>query len=109
MKSLQDTIISDITNFLSLIFPKRTFKIAMISYYYPLKNKITSGVATYTYFVSKELAKRGCNVHVFTSSKKESKISKYKIGNGSLTVHEISIFSKKQGRKCSNRKKNKLS
>jgi 1,4-alpha-glucan branching enzyme len=94
MKSLQDTIISDITNFLSLIFPKRTFKIAMISYYYPLKNKITAGVATYTYFVSRELAKRGCNVHVFTSSKKESRISKYKIGKGSLTVHEISIFSK---------------
>jgi glycosyltransferase involved in cell wall biosynthesis len=95
MKSLQDLIISDIIKFLSVFFPKKPLKIAMISYHYPTKrNKTVSGVATYTYFISKEFARLGCNVHVFTSSEKESKISKYKIGKGNLTVHEITVFSK---------------
>jgi len=95
MKSLQDMIISDVSRFLSIFFPKKILKIAMISYHYPTKrNKTVSGVATYTYFISRELAKFGCNVHVFTSSEKESRISKYRIGEGSLIVHEISVFSK---------------
>ena len=95
MKSLQNMIISDITNILSVLFPIKSLKIAMISYYYPTsKNKGVSGVAIYTYFISRELAKLGCKVHVFTSSEKESKILKYKIGKGNLTVHEISTFSK---------------
>jgi len=99
MKTLQDIIISDITKFLSIIFPKKPLKLAMISYYYPTqRNKAVSGVAIYTYFISRELAKLGCNVHVFTSSEKESRISKYKIGKGSLTVHEISVFSKNKER-----------
>jgi len=95
MKSLQDMITSDIIRFFSIVFPRKPLKIAMISYYYPTsKTKSASGVAIYTYNISKELAKLGCDVHVFTSSKKESRTSKHKIENGYLTIHEISIFSK---------------
>jgi len=95
METLQDIIASEVTKFLSIIFPKKPLKIAIISYYYPTrKNKSISGVAIYTYFISRELAKLGCNVHVFTSSEKKSKISKYTIGKGNLTIHEISTFSR---------------
>ncbi len=87
---------SELSNFISTFFGKKPLKIGMISYYYPTprRRKCTSGVAIYTYFVSKELAKLGCNVHVFTSSNKKSKTSKCNLGKGSLTVHEISTFSK---------------
>jgi glycosyltransferase involved in cell wall biosynthesis len=95
MKILQDIIISEIINILSVLFPIKPLKIAMISYYYPTsKNQSVSGVAIYTYFISRELAKLGYKVHVFTSSEKESKISKCILGKGNLVVHEISTFSR---------------
>lgn len=94
MKKLEDIISSDIRKAISLVFPEKRLKIAMVSYYYPTaRNKSINGVSIYVHSISRELAKMGCDVHVFTSSKKESVVTKDKIGNGSLTVHEISIFS----------------
>ncbi len=67
---------------------KKPFKVGLITYYYPEKNKINNGVAIHTYYLSRELAKLGCEVHVFTKSEKNSLKKEY-IGEGKIVIHRI--------------------
>ena len=64
------------------------FKIGLISYYYLDKLKQTNGVAIHTYYLSRELAKLGCEVHVFTKGDKNV-IKNYYIGKGKIVIHKI--------------------
>lgn len=67
---------------------KQPFKIGMISYYYPIEKNMNNGVALHSYYLSRELAKLGCDVHVFTRFSKKIKKIEY-IGNGRIVVHGI--------------------
>lgn len=66
-------------------------KVGLISYYY-LDNlrKQDNGVAIHTYCLSRELAKLGCEVHVFTKGDKNT-IKDYYIGKGRIVIHKINI------------------
>ena len=68
---------------------KKPFKVGLISYYYPEGSKFENGVAIHVYYLSKELAKLGCDVHVFASGDK-SFIKKQYVGEGRITIHRIS-------------------
>jgi len=67
---------------------KKPFKVGLISYYYPEKEKLNNGVAIHTYYLSRELAKLGCEVHIFASGDKNSKKKQY-LGEGKLVIHRI--------------------
>jgi len=69
---------------------KPTFKIGFISYYYPTENNFTNGVAVHLYYLSRKLAERGCEVHVFTHSDKNFIKEEY-ICEGKLIIHGIDI------------------
>ena len=74
--------------FIKSIF-KKPFKIGLISYYYPEDfSKTNSGVAVHSYYLSRELTKLGCEVHVFSKWDK-NKIKKEYIGDGKLVIHRI--------------------
>jgi glycosyltransferase involved in cell wall biosynthesis len=68
---------------------KMPLKIAIVSYFYPPIAK-DNGVAIHAFYLSKELAKMGCEVHVFTRGEKDSKRTEY-LEEGKLVVHNISI------------------
>lgn len=65
---------------------ERKFKIAIISYYYPYQKPSTSGVGTHVYNLVTNLAKLGCEVHVFCSSEKDS-VKKISLKKGKIIIH----------------------
>ena len=67
---------------------KKPFKIGIITYYYAKKDKLENGVAIHTYYLSRELAKIGCEVHIFTRGEKNS-IKKEYIDEGKIVIHRI--------------------
>lgn len=67
---------------------KKPFKIGIISYYYPEKTNQNNGVAIHAQYLSKELAKIGCEIHVFTKGEKTS-VKKEFIGEGKIVIHRI--------------------
>ena len=67
---------------------KKPFKVGLITYYYPEKENLYNGVAIHTHHLSKELAKLGCEVHIFTRGKRNY-IKKEYIGDGKLVIHRI--------------------
>ena len=67
---------------------KKPFKVGLITYYYPEKENLYNGVAIHTYHLSRELAKLGCEIHIFTRGKKNY-IKKEYIGDGKLVIHRI--------------------
>jgi teichuronic acid biosynthesis glycosyltransferase TuaG len=66
---------------------KKPFKIAMASTQY-LKGKDTGGKAIHVYYLCRELAALGCEVHVYTKGEKKSVKTGY-IGEGKLVLHQI--------------------
>ena len=80
-------------NFLKEIFQflfKVPFKVGIVSYYYPLEDPINNGgVSIHVYNLVKNLAKLGCEVHVFTKCDKKNIVTK--IGSGKVIVHGIKI------------------
>ncbi len=74
---------------------KRSFKVGLISYYYPNNLlKSNNGVAIHVYYLSRELAKLGCDVHVFAQGEKKQ-IKKQYLGNGKITIHRITTRNKR--------------
>src|SRR3989344_3844336 len=67
---------------------KKPLKIGLVTYYYPDKKSGNNGVAIHTYYLSIELAKKGCEVHIFANGDKNSTTSSL-IGEGKLVVHRI--------------------
>ena len=68
---------------------KKPFKVAIISYYYPDNLlSVNNGVAVHAYYLSQELAKIGCEVHVFAKGDKNT-IKKQYIDNGRIVIHRI--------------------
>ena len=64
----------------------RPFKIGFVTYYYPQKNKTNNGVAIHVSYLAKELARLGCDVHVFT--KGDTKHTKKEHhGPGRIVIH----------------------
>ncbi|MFH1889557.1 MAG: glycosyltransferase family 4 protein, partial [Nanoarchaeota archaeon] len=70
----------------------KPFKIGIVSYYYPGKEGLNNGVAIHTYYLSRELAKMGCDVHVFCKGDRDSVKTEY-FSMGKLTVHRINVKS----------------
>ncbi len=67
---------------------KKPFKVGLITYYYPEKNNVGNGVAIHAYYLSRELAKLGCEVHIFTRGEKNSLKKEY-IQDGKIIIHKI--------------------
>lgn len=67
---------------------KKPFKVGIIAYYYPHEKNINNGVAMHTYYLSRELAALGCDVHVFTNGTKDKIKTEY-LGEGRVVVHSI--------------------
>jgi len=72
---------------------KKPYKVGIVSYYYPEGEKQNNGVSVHVYYLSRELAKLGCEVHVFTRGEKESVRTEY-INEGKLIIHKIVTKSK---------------
>ena len=72
---------------------KKPFKVGIVSYHYPEGEKGNNGVAVHVYYLSRELAKLGCEVHVFTKGEKETEETEY-INEGKLVIHKIVTKSK---------------
>jgi len=70
-------------------FIKKPFKVGLITPQYAGVEASNKGVAIHVYYLTRELAKLGCEVHVFCMGQKKS-IKKFYIGNGKLVVHQIS-------------------
>ena len=70
-----------------LVFP--SFKLAIISYYYPINGTSVNGVAVRVYYVSRELARLGCEVHIFTKKLNDETCNMYNIGKGKIIVHYV--------------------
>lgn len=66
---------------------KKPFKVGLITVNYFGEGKF-DGVAIHTYYLSRELAKLGCEVHVFTQDEKNSTKKEY-VGAGKIIVHRI--------------------
>jgi len=68
---------------------KRHFKVGLISYY-PKHNQksLNNGVAIHVYYLSRELAKLGLEVHIFAQDDKNYNKTEY-IGEGKVVVHGI--------------------
>ncbi len=65
------------------------YKVGIVSFYYPTKKeKMNNGVAIHAFYLSRELAKLGCNVHVFTKAEKKG-IEKVYFDKGKITIHKI--------------------
>lgn len=80
-------------NILKLINPP--FKIGIISYYYPSDYLAgNNGVAIHTYYLARELAKLGGDIHVFTKGEKAAKKIRF-LGKGRIITHKISTGNKK--------------
>jgi glycosyltransferase involved in cell wall biosynthesis len=70
---------------------KKPFKIGIISPQYPEEGKGTNkGVAIHVENISRELAKLGCEVHVFTIGKKNFAKTEY-LKEGKRVIHRINI------------------
>ena len=67
---------------------KKPFKVGMITAQYPEKEVSNLGVAIHVLYLTRELAKLGCEVHVFTNGNKTSKKVEY-IGDGKRIIHRI--------------------
>ncbi|MDO8528912.1 MAG: glycosyltransferase family 4 protein [Nanoarchaeota archaeon] len=72
---------------------KKPFKVGIVSYYYPEKFNLDNGVAIHTYYLSRELAKLGCEVHIFCKGNKQSIKNEY-LEQGKIIVHRIGVVSK---------------
>ncbi len=68
---------------------EKPFKIAFITPHYLTKSD-NNGVAVHAYYLSRELAKLGCEVHVFTKGEKSSKKVEY-LNKGKNVVHYVPI------------------
>jgi len=68
---------------------KKPFKVGIVTVNYFGKYK-SDGVAVHTYRLSQELARFGCEVHVFTKGDKNQVRQKY-FGDGKVVVHEIKV------------------
>ncbi|MGD2072342.1 MAG: glycosyltransferase family 4 protein [Candidatus Thorarchaeota archaeon] len=68
---------------------KKPFKIALITPQY-LGFKSNKGVAIHTFYLSKELAKLGCEVHIFTSGERSGLRKEY-IGDGKRVIHYLPV------------------
>lgn len=67
---------------------KKPFKVGMVAHHYPGKQNFNSGVATHPYYLSRGLAKLGCDIHVFCAGDKNSKKTEY-LKEGKLVIHRI--------------------
>ncbi|RLG10819.1 hypothetical protein DRN73_06910 [Candidatus Pacearchaeota archaeon] len=68
---------------------KRPFKIGIITPQYPEKDSATNkGVAIHTFYLTKELAKLGVEVHIFTGGRGNYKREEF-IGEGKRVIHTI--------------------
>jgi starch synthase len=68
---------------------KKPFKVCLITYHYSENKKsFNNGVAVHAYYLSRELAKLGLEVHVFSRGEKNIKKTEY-IGEGKVVVHRI--------------------
>ena len=70
----------------------KPFKVGIVSYYYPGKEGLNNGVAIHAYYLSRGLAKLGCDVHIFCSGEKDSTRIEY-LNPGRLTIHRIGVKS----------------
>lgn len=72
----------------------KPFKVGLLSYYYPSeKEKTLNGVGIHVYYLSRELANLGCEVHVFAKGEKEYVRTNY-LGEGKLVTHWITTKTK---------------
>jgi starch synthase len=67
---------------------KKPFKVGIITAQYPEKGVSNLGVAIHVLYLTRELAKLGCEVHIFTNGHKISKKVEY-IGEGKRIIHRI--------------------
>jgi len=74
---------------------KRPFKVAIVTYYYPGNGRSYNGVAIHTYYLSRELAKLGTEVHIFTKGEKTYTKEEY-IEEGKIVIHSIDVNIKNQ-------------
>ncbi len=70
----------------------KPFKIGILSYHYPQKGKSFNGVAIHVSYLAKELAKLGCDVHIFTKGD-SNYIRKEHHNNGRIVIHRLKIKS----------------
>src|SRR3989344_3708365 len=73
-------------------FFRKPLKIGIISYYYPLDSATSSGVGTHVYYLVENLAKLGCEVHVFSYGLKD-RVIKTKVGDGKKIIHLLNASS----------------
>lgn len=69
---------------------KKPFKVGIIVWGIYEEKKGGGGVAIHAYHLATELAKLGCEVHVFTKGEKNSQKTKY-MGEGKFILHKINI------------------
>lgn len=67
---------------------KQPFKIGIVSYYYPIGKSGNNGVALHSYYLSRELAKKGYDIHIFTKTDKKFTREEY-LGKGRIIIHGI--------------------
>ncbi len=67
---------------------KKPFKVGMVASLYPEKQTFNSGGATHPYYLSRELAKLGCDIHIFCAGNKKHKKIEY-LREGRLVIHRI--------------------
>ena len=68
----------------------KPFKVGIISYYYPTeKAKVNNGVAIHAYYLSRQLANLGCEVHVFCRAWGKVNVKREYIGKGALIIHTL--------------------
>jgi len=65
-------------------------KVGMITYNYPYDKAVSAGSSMHTYYLSRNLAKAGCEVHVFCAGTKD-RTHKERIGNGRLIIHILGV------------------
>jgi glycosyltransferase involved in cell wall biosynthesis len=83
-------MINRVAYFLRSLF-KKNLKIGIISVGYPKDNeKANSGGAIYPFYLSRGLAKLGCDVHVFFKSSGKYRKTRY-IGDGRIVMHGIRV------------------
>jgi len=67
---------------------KKPFKVGMVANLYPEKQTFNSGGATHPYYLSRELTKLGCDIHIFCPGDKNYKRIEY-LGQGRLVIHRM--------------------
>jgi len=60
----------------------------MVSFYYPIEKNMNNGVALHSLYLSREMAKQGCEVHIFTRHIKKILRTEY-FGSGKIVIHGI--------------------